>query len=214
VATFLQLQDRVLARTTQSSTEARTRVKGYINRRLRRIATSNNCGRVRQGTVSINTVAGTATITTTGLVKVHTVRIPTQNRVLDERTLDQMRLLDPDDSRDGVPQFFAVQGYNAATCTVRLLPIPDAVYAVSIDGILSGTELSADGDIPGLPEDFHDLLESGAIADEFKHLRQLEDAMVEEQVWKDRLSELKMWLAKSKWLSNVDKDREWWMVTP
>lgn len=208
--TFVQIQDRVLARATQSSTVARTRVKEYINEILRKIATSTNCARVRSGTVSINTVDGTKTITSTGLVKVQSVTIPAENRVLEERSADQIRLMDPDASQEGLPRYFVVQKFNATTCTLRLWPTPDAIYAVEIDGVLTGTDLSADADVPGLPEDFHDMLVTGALAKERDHLEKFDLALKGEQEFEQRLSSLKYFLNKSAFLRRQDAERPWW----
>jgi hypothetical protein len=213
--TFVNIQDRVMARTNLSSTTARTRIKAYVNERLRRVATSTNVGRVRFGSVSINTVANVNTITSTGLVKIVTASIPAENQILDERTTDQLRNYDTDVSQNGVPRFFAVKAVNATTLTVQLYPEPDAIYAVVLEGILTGTDLSADADVPGLPEDFHDILIFGALADELPHLQRTDEAAYYEDKFEKRLSDLKYFLAKSAYLRRPETGNvfsHWWLA--
>jgi hypothetical protein len=200
-----------MARTNLTSTTARTRVKEFINERLRRIATSTNCGRLRMGTVSINTVADNNAITTTGLVHIKAVTIPLENAILDERTVEQLRTYDPDVSENGVPRFYAVRKINATTLELMLYPEPDAIYAVSIDGILTGTDLSADGDVAGLPEDFHDVLIFGALADEYPHLSDTENSLIFEGKYEARLKDLRYFLAKSAWLRRTEPGRDPWL---
>lgn len=214
--TFVQLQDRVMGRLNLTTTAARTRIKEYLNERLRRVATSTNVGRVRYGSVSTNTTDNAETITPTGVIKMRTVSIPTQNRILDERTTDQIRTYDADRSHEGVPRYYAVQKINATTLQLLLWPKPDAAYAVVTEGMLTGTDLSSDSDVPGLPEDFHDLLIFGALADEYPHLEKTELALLNEQKFERRLSDLKYFISKSTYLRRVEQGDPWafwWLHT-
>lgn len=212
--TFQNIQDRVMARLNLTSTTARTRIKEFINERLRRVATSTNVGRVRWGSVSINTVANVNTITTTGLVRAFAVSIPARNRTLEERTTDQLREYDADVSQNGVPRFFAVRKVNATTVELQLFPKPDAVYAVVIEGVLTGTDLSANGDVPGLPEDFHDILIFGALADELPHLQRSDEALEFERRFEKRLSELRYYIACRRYarVDEGDPLSNWWFL--
>lgn len=220
--TFVNLQDRVMARLNLTTTAARTRIKDILNERLRRVATSTNVGRTRYGAISTATVAATPTVTTTGgggqpgIIKVRTVSIPLENRVLDERTVDQMKTYDPDLSQTGIPRFYAIQKINATTLLIRLWPTPDAVYTLTIEGILAGTDMSADADVPGMPEDFHDMLVYGALADEYPHLEKTDLALFNEQKFEKRLSDLKYFIAKSAYLRRVELGDPWgmWWLFP
>lgn len=209
--TFKQIQDRVLARTNLTTTVARTRVKEFINERLRRVATSVNVGRVRAGSVSVNTVANNNAITTTGLVHIKAITIPAQNMMLDERTVEQLRTYDPDISENGIPRYYAVRKVNATTLELMLYPEPDAIYAVTIDGILTGTDLTADGDIAGLPEDFHDILIYGALADEYPHLKDTDMSVYFETKFDERVKDLRYYMAKSAWLRRTEPGRDPWL---
>ena len=208
--TFLELQDRVMSRLNLSETAARDRVKIFINERYRRVATSISLGRVRRGTVSFNTAAGTYTYTPTNLIKPFTVTYVAGSRVLDEMTLDQLRLVDPNNSLTGGLEKYAVTVYGASTVTLYIHPKPDAIYALQVDGMLRGTDLSANGDIPAFPEDFHDVLEFGALADELEKMEKYKMAEKYEKAYAERQRELRYFIAKSAYLELTQGD-QWWI---
>lgn len=183
-----------------SSDESRARIRRFINQRLRRLVTSLGLGRLRLSVVSFATVNGTKTYTPSTLIKPYTIRYAAGNKVLEEMSLDQMRLLDPDESRTGAPEGYAVQSYGATSVTLRLFPIPDAAYTLSVDGLVTGTDLAADADVPAIPEDFHDCLIFGAEADELEKMEKYKMAAKKEAAYEQRKRELRFFLAKSAYL--------------
>lgn len=213
--TFLEIQNRVMGRLNLSSTVARDRIKGFINERVRNAQTSTNLGRVRRGSQTINTVAGQVFLNTTTIIKPITISIPAMNWVLRERTEDQLRNYDPIGQWSGVPQLYAVRKINASSVQLEFKPIPDAIYAVVIDGYLAGTEMTADGDIPAIPEDFHDMFVYGAAADELLHLEKIDQASAMETKWNERLKQCRYFVSKSIYLHRAQNDNnvanwEWW----
>lgn len=209
--TFKQLQDRVMDRLKLSSTDARDRVKNHINERYRAVATSCGMIAVRFGTVTLNTVNGTKTYSPATLIHPITIAYPGGNRVLTEISQDQMRQLDPDENMTGEPFHYVVQKYNVDTVTLRIWPTPNAAYALTIDGILTGTDLSADGDKPALPEDFHDVLLFGALGDELMKLEKINLAESFERKFQTRLGELRYFIAKTAYLPQRQGDNAlWW----
>jgi hypothetical protein len=205
--TFTQIRSRVLSRTNQSSATAQTRVGEFINERYRALVTSINMGRVRGGSVSVNTVAATATITP-AVIKPRTLRIESLNRILTELTLDQIRNIDASNTLSGAPDSYAVIAYTATGCTIQLLPVPDDAYAIKIDGLVAGTDLSG-VDVPAFPEDFHDILVFGALADEMDHLGRPDEAAKAEAKMNRRTGELRYFIAKSNYLHRVQGDNLW-----
>lgn len=202
-----------MGRLNLSSDTARTRIKEFLNQRYREVSTSVSMTPVRRSTVTVATVVGTDTITPTDLLLPITVRIPALNRVLDEVSVDQMRTFDAGENTDADPQFYAINNVGASTVVLRLWPNPSAIRTISIDGIVRGTELSADGDIPVLPEDFHDLLVFGAMADEYDHFDKADFAARQEAKFEKRMSELRYYLAKSAYLTrgaNMQADALAW----
>jgi hypothetical protein len=209
--TFKNLQDRVMDRYNLTSSDARTRIKNHLNERYRALVTSVSLGRVRRTPgIALNTVNGTATYTPTNVVKVIQIAYPAGNKVLDERTEDFIRESDPDLSQTGAPDCYVQQKFTATGVTVRIYPTPDAVYALTVDGIVSGTDMSVDGDVPAFPEDFHDILIFGALEEEAMKLEKNKDAPVWEKKAKTRTSELRYFLAKSGYLHKQQGAQFWW----
>jgi hypothetical protein len=115
----------------------------------------------------------------------------------------------------GAPDVWAIKSVAATGMTLQLLPIPDAIYTLQIDGIATGTDMSADGDVPGLPEDFHDLLLRGALADELEHREQEDAALIQAAKFTARQKDLRYFLAKSAYCHRIPGDQqsvnwEWW----
>lgn len=213
--TFKEIQDRVMDRLNLSSDTARDRIKDFINERVRAAQTSTSLGRVRKTTVTANTVATEPTVTPTGIVKVTTIVIPTLNRPLGERTLDQLRNFDSMNQWSGSPELYAVEKITATGVILRLQPIPDAVYALQIDGIATGTDLVGDSDVPGFPEDFHDAFVFGAMADELDHLEKSDLSLKQEAKSERRIKEARYFIQKSIYLHRGQNDSrpanwEWW----
>lgn len=198
--TFGEIKTRVMRRTNLSSDDANTRVGDFVNERLRNVQTSVNFSRIRRGSASASTVSGVATVVPSGVIKPLTVTFPALNRVLGERTEDQLRTFSPNRQWIGAPEVYAVRSFAADSFTMELVPIPDGVYDLTIDGIIPGVDLVADGDIPVLPEDFHDILIFGALADEYNHYDKADLALVQEKKFNARVSELRYFLQKSIYL--------------
>ena len=211
--TFKNIQDRVMGRLNLTSAEARTRIKTFINERYRKLQTSVSMGRVRFGTGTFATAAGTFTYTPSSLVKPITLYYTAGNRVLAQKSMDEVRLMDPDASQTGEPEAWVLQKFTATGCTIYVWPKPDAIYTIGYDGIVSGTEMSADGDVPVFPEDFHDQLEFAATADELMKMEKpvLADKM--ELKAENRMRELRYFMAKSSYLNlqqGSGADTWWW----
>lgn len=209
--TYKELQDRVMGRLNLTSTEARTRIKIFLNERYRKLATSIGLMRVRWGTVSFNTIIGTFTYSPATLIKPQTLFYPAGNKVLQQMTMDQIRILDPDSSQTGPPIGWVLQKFNANTCTMYIWPKPDAIYALSADGMVTGTDMAADGDIPVIPEDFHDILEFAATADELAKMEKEKLSGVMEMKAEARTRDLRYFMAKSTYLSlQQGSGPQWW----
>lgn len=212
--TYLQIQTEVMDRLNLTSTEARTRIKAFINARYRKLATSCSLGRVRFGTVSFATVAGTFTYSPATLAKPLTISYAGGNRILEQRTMDEIRLNDPDSSTTGAPQTFCLQKFGATTCTLYIWPKPDAIYTLSADGILVGTELAADGDIPVFPEDFHDILVFGGCADELMKMEKPSLSEKMELQTAARSRDLRYYMAKTTYLNLQQGEQGFWWYGP
>ena len=207
--TFKNLQDRVMARFNLTSTDARDRIKTFLNERYRRLQTSISLGKVRRSSMTFDTVNGTVEYSPTSVIKIFTISYPAGNRVLEERTLDELRNMDPDRGDTGDPKLYAVTKYGATSVTIELYPKPTAVYTLRVDGLMTGTDMSNDNDVPAFPEDFHDALEFAAAADEAEKAERMEQSERFEQRYRERVSDLRYFLSKSAYLHHTNEDN-WW----
>jgi hypothetical protein len=213
--TFLEIQNRVMARTNLSSDVARERIKGFINERCRDVQTTVNLGSVRRGTVTATTTSGSSFLTPSGIIKPLTITFPEMNRVLGERSMDQMRVFDSALQWIGAPELYAVYKVNPSSIELFLEPQPDSDYDLTIDAVMRGADLTADDDVPGFPEDYHDILVFGALADELDHLEKQAASMKAEKKYATRLGELRYFIQKSIYMHRMQSgymmsNWEWW----
>lgn len=228
--TFVTLQNRILNRLNLTTTTARSRIKDFINERYRAVATSVGLvSRVRFGTVTFPTVNGqyeyqlAAAILTPNnvgdVIHAQTLTYVAGNRILLESTLDSLRVTDPGNLRTGFPVRWAQHKYQRSggvtttnVAQVYMWPKPDAVYTIQVDGILSGVDLSNDTDVPVLPDDFHDVLELFATADELYKESHADQAKIFEQKAEARLRELRYFIEKSVYcgLQQGEHGAWWW----
>lgn len=213
--TFLEIQNRVMARLNLSSNVARERIKDFINERCRDVQTTVNLGAVRRGTVTATTTSGSSFLIPSGIIKPLTITFPKMNRVLGERSMDQMRVFDSAMQWIGAPELFAVYKVNASSIELFLEPQPDAAYNLTIDAVMRGAEMTGDNDVPGFPEDYHDILVFGALADENDHLEKAAASLKAEKKYQARLGELRYFIQKSIYLHRMQSgymfsNWEWW----
>jgi hypothetical protein len=206
--TYLEIQDQIMRRLNLTSTDARNRIKDEINDRYREVASSTGLSKVRQGSANITVTAANPAATVTA-AKIRTIYDPTLLKdVLDEVTLDEIRTMDPAGTVTGIPTKYAIVSHNASTITLRLYPIPSANNTLVADVLSGFTALTADGDIPSFPEDYHDLLVDGVLGDELQKLEKVNPmAVMAADRFERRLADLRYFIAKSAYLSRVPHDR-------
>lgn len=213
--TFKEVQDSVMGRVNQTSTVARDRIKGFINLRCRDVQTTVNLGSVRRGSVDCTTISGESFIIPSGVIKPLTVRLPALNRVFGERSVDQLRVFDPAEQWVGAPELFAIYKTLPDGVELMLMPQPDGAYDLTMDAVLRGTDMTQDDDVPGFPEDFHDILIYGALADEYDHLEKEDESVKAETKYERRMSQLRYFVQKSIYLHRMQSgymfsNWEWW----
>lgn len=170
--TFLELQDDALERldhSTSGSTAARTRIKRFINKTYRRLCARPGIAEfLRYSTTTIPVVASTKTYTVTA-AKVRNIYDTTnQVNLVPLASIDSIRALDPGETLTGIPTNYVLVQRTSTTWSVRLWPTPSANATLQVDIEAAITELSADGDIPIIPQAFHDLLSLGARIEEYE----------------------------------------------
>ena len=195
--TKAELVARVMARTGQSSTTAQTRIGQFVDERYLRAQTSINLARLRRGLSSFTIPSGAGFVTISGIAKIHAIYDPTHRRVLHERSLNDLRVIDPGLDRTGPPTDYVLyDGAPAGAQQIFAWPVTDEAISVRADVTTAATTLG-DNDSPNVPADFHDLLIRGACADEFAHLQKPALEKKEENAFEQRLADLRYWMVKS-----------------
>jgi len=199
--TLLEIQTELARETNKnaSTLDATTKARflAAINRQYRRLASLPGLQHLRDTTTTFASVNGTAEYQLASVAKVNRIFDTANRRLLQPMSMAQYRQLSPDSSTEkGTPTFWIWESYSGSstpTFDLYLWQTPSAAltYTADITSVL--TALSADGDIPILPADFHDLLFLGSLADEYRHL---DDSRltVAERAYREREAQFKYWM--------------------
>jgi hypothetical protein len=206
--TFTELVDEVMARTRQTSTEAETRIGREVNDRYRRVTSSIGLATSRRFTTTVSVVAGDPAVTFPG-EKLLTVFFGENDfrRVLGEITPDEWRNSQTWAPAHGTPTRYAIWVQTADSITIHLDPVPDASPAMITADILTDAPILTASDTPAFAASFHDVLMHGALADEWMQLKQDDLSKRAEGMYEARLSDLRMFIAKSSYLNIVQGGR-------
>jgi hypothetical protein len=198
--TFTDIVSAICERLNLTSIESVARVGRYVNDRYRRLTSSVGLNTSRRTTDTQNTVIGDQRVTF-ALEKLEIVYsvVDGKRRVLRERSYDFWRNSDTDSPSSGDSDWYAIETSGAATVTIVLGYTPTAVEAIKADGLGPATTLSGI-QVPAFPADFHDALIFGGLSDEYHKLANPNQAVYFEQMYEQRVSELRYFLAKSAYL--------------
>jgi hypothetical protein len=204
--TFLELKTEAANRLNLTSTDAYTRLGSYINQRYRRLTSSVGLSTTRHSTINVNTVAATETITI-ALEKVELVYNVTagQRTMLGWLPYEEFRTRVVEDNQVGEPKQYAVKDTNPGTVVIALYPVPDDIYTIYAEGMASAATLT-DSDTPNIPTDFQDALILGAMADELFKMEKYPLAQDFQRQYEMRVSDLRLFLAKSAYVSVAEAD--------
>lgn len=201
--TFDELVTEAASRLNLTSTESLARLGSYINMRYRRLTSSLGLSTSRRVIEETEAVLAGATVVTFDLEKIELVY--TDTRVLDEIQYEEFRIKSVETPRSGVPTAYAVVSTTADSITLGLFPTPSDNMNIMADGIQNAATL-ADDDVPNFPADFHDVLVLGAMADELFKMEKYGLAKDKETDYEKRASDLRLFLAKSTYLSAAEVD--------
>jgi len=180
-----------------TSSESQTRLGREVNRYYRRIRTALGMAdaTTRAVAVSAAKTLGSATVTFSGVQKITRVYDDTSGtrRFLTEKHWDELREKNPGTNS---PTEWATQSADDDTVTILINVLAQDTDALKADGFLTTTDLSG-SQVPAFPEDFHDILIEGVLADEYRKRERLDLAKISKAEYEARLSDLRMWFAKS-----------------
>ena len=196
-----------------TSDQAISRVGREINARYKRVSSSIGLAVSRRVyDIAVQTVTDDKYLTFTGVEKIEVVKDVTtvdQPIALVERLPGEMDGLVIKDSQPRNYAIFSVT-HNTVTILVDSNVVEDAF--IKADGLETAETLSG-ALTPAFAESFHDVLVFGAVADELKKMEKFQLARDAEDDFERRLSDLRMFIAKSAYLDMYQgktSEKIWW----
>lgn len=208
---FEEIVNEVCDRLNYSSDDAKARVGRAINSRYRRVTSSIGLIDSRRTQVSKAATVGNQLLVFSGIEKVNAVidKSSGTDVVLEEITVDEMH----NRSIGDLPHAYAIYSVTSTTVTIKLDCIPTTTFTLYADGLITVTTLNG-SQAPAFSESFHDVLIYGAMADEYRKMEKVELAHDAETDFEHRLSDLRMFLAKSAYLDIYQSKNSikglWW----
>lgn len=195
---FDELVSEVCERLNLTSDEAKSRVSRELNMRYRRVTSSIGLETSRRTQVSKAATIGSSSLTFTGIEKIIAVidKSSGTDIILSQVTPDEIHILPV---KEQPPRNFAVNRMHSTSVEITLDCVPTTTFTLYADGHVSLSTLSG-GQAPDFPESFHDILIYGAMADEYRKMEKENYAKDSEIDYERRLSDLRMWIAKSAYL--------------
>lgn len=195
---FDEIVAEVCERLNLTSDEARSRVGREVNARYRRLTSSIGLVTSRRTQVSKTATIGSQSITFGGIEKITAVidKSSGSDITLTEITMSEFHDLS---IRDQPPRNFVVNRTNQNSVEILMDCVPTTGFTLYADGHINLATL-AGSQAPSFPESFHDILIFGVLADEYRKMEKLDFARDSELVYEARLSDLRMFLAKSAYL--------------
>jgi len=200
--TFAEIVSAIQDRLNLTSSASSTRVGTAVNRHYKRLTTSLGISHTSRNVfnISANTTASSAEVTFTDVEKITRVYYlsGTAKIFLDEVTVDELR--DDNPPTNNTPTKWATKTISDSSVTVLLDSLASTSSALKADGFITTGTLSGVM-VPAFPESYHDILIEGVLKDEYKKLEKLPLAKESKDEYEQRLSDLRMWIAKSGYLT-------------
>jgi hypothetical protein len=221
--TFDELVRDVAKRLNLTSPEAYQRIGERVNERYKKVTSSigviTSRRKVADYTVNSNNTlyAQLPDITFTGIEKI--LRITTNPLPNTSKGVIVLKILTYDEIQNGfqaadrLPRAFAVKRMGSTQVTITLDSyVTNQDFNLHVEAY-DLTDVLADDAEPFLPEDFHDVLTEGAMADELMKMEKPQLAMAREQKYEDRLGQLRMFIARNAYqdiAQGIDKPSQLW----
>lgn len=218
--TFNAIVATVMDRLNLTSSAATTRIGEYVNERYREVTSGIGMITSRRGLTDIivdatNIIAypSLPEIESTGFEKILRILLLNDGgrvRTLSQKTYDDITNMT---TNTELPHCWAVKtiGPSAVIFVLDSYPLTDP-FTLRIEGYVQSSTLSGTTE-PNFPEDFHDILIHGAMTDELKKMEKPQLAQIAESKFNGRLSDLRMFIAKSAYLDiaqGIDKPGQLW----
>lgn len=197
--TFDETVSEICDRLNYSSTDAITRVGKRVNSRYKRATSSIGMVTTRfVENITATATVGSRILTFGGVEKILAI-IDKSTGVdvpLTQISIDEMHITPV---KAEPPRKFCVLTSRARSVDIKVDGEATTAYILYADGQLSLSTMVGT-DEPKFPESFHDILVFGGLADEYRKLEKFPLAEEMEKDYEQRLSDLRMWMAKSAYL--------------
>jgi hypothetical protein len=195
---FDEIVAEVSERLNLTSDEAKSRIGREVNARYKRIVTSIGLETTSRVTLPATATIGSTVMTFTGIQKILAVidRSSGTDVMLSQVTPDEFHILPV---RGEPPRHFAITNITSNSVVIEIDCVPSTAFTLYVDAIESKATL-AGAVSPAFPDSFHDVLIFGAMADEYRKMEKLEFSRDAEASYEQRLSDLRMFIAKSAYL--------------
>ena len=197
---FTDVRTEILDRLNYTSTDATTRVGRLINKVYRAVGTAIGMSFTRQTAVTEVVTIGNASVTfseTEKILQVWRLDGSSNPVILSEVLHAELReSVTPSSDK---PTKWALFSTTSNGCVIRLNAKPATAYTLYADVIAEVADLSGSNE-PAFPESFHDILIEGVLKDEYRKLEKIQLARESERAYEQRLSDLRMFVAKSNYL--------------
>lgn len=181
-----------------SSAEALARIGRNLNVTYKRVTSAIGMVTTRREEVFKAVTIGSQLVTFTGVEKLDVVfrKVGLRRIILTELTNDEMLLATPGAEP---PRHYSVFSVTPQSITIKIDCIPTTaftLYALALGDLPTLTGANS----PAFPESFHDILIYGVMTDEYRKMEKAAYAKEAEDNYNQRLSDLKMFIAKSAYL--------------
>lgn len=203
--TFDEICDEVMDRLNLTSLDARERVEKRVNTRYRKVTSSIGMQTSRRILVDVAVAAaeeGLPEVTVPDVQKILRIKMTGDDggvRQLKEKTFDEINNMA---TFTGTPQAWAPKLYGPAETVIILDGFPGTDFTLTVEGYDRVIDMQGTQE-PYFPEDFHDILVEGAMADELRKMEKPALATMSENNYAGRLSDLRFFIAKSAGLDIV-----------
>src|SRR3990167_450186 len=197
---FTELKTEIKERLNITSTASDTRIGRLINKEYREITSSIGLSTSRHTAVSQVASIGSREVIFTGVEKIETVWTENDDAkptILKPVLLAELRGLTVSASDN--PKVFAVKRIGSNSVTVWMDVTAETAFTLYADGTTEVSDLSGSNE-PAFPESFNDIIIEGVLKDEYQKLEKTTLADRAEVRFQRRLSDLRMFIAKSNFL--------------
>lgn len=198
--------------------DAKSRILKELNIRYRHVTSSIGLITSRRVQVSQPVTLNSQMLTFAGIEKIDALFYPvsqnnvTTNKFLDLVTNDEML---NERIRSQSPSKYSVftTAPNSIVIKINMVQTSGTPLVLFAHGLADASNLSGTAS-PAFPASYHDILIHGVEADEYKRKRQTQESADSEQKFENRLSDLRMFIAKSAYQDlhrgKHSKSEDWW----